>query len=394
MKKYYLWLIKVFDTGNPDLHELMVRFGSPREIYNAFKNNFAAAGKDYAKKAEETTLEDAEKLISHLESKGITIITYDDEAYPENLKNTDNPPYVLFAKGNTELLKTRLLTIGGTRRVTEHTIATETAVCEELCGEYTFVASLAAGCEQLACLTAIKLSKGCIEVLPCGFDCEYPKGSQVMRQQILMNGGCLLSEFLPETKSSNANYLKRARISGGISKAMIIFQAAANSGSLNAARYSPALFFVPPEDVFSDKYSAAVSGVRNGAKLYLSPNSLRPAYETDYKPNHIKFGSHRKQFSSVSEETTVSVSDEKTMEAESPVTGTETGMMTEFQEDDFETEVHAFVYKLIAQRGEAITFDEIYRNIDEDIPRTSEILLDLEIAGKITAVAGNRFIKV
>ncbi len=380
MKKYYLWLIKVFDTANPDLHELMVRFGSPKEIYNAFKNNFAAAGRDYAEKAEKITLEDAQKLISKLEEKGITIITYDDEIYPENLKNTDNPPYVLFAKGNTELLKTKLLTIGGTRKVTEHTIAVETAVCEELCNEYTFVASLAAGCEQLACLTAIKHGKGCIEVLPCGFDYEYPKGTQVIRQQILMNGGCLLSEFLPETKSSNANYLKRARISGGISKAMIIFQAASNSGSLNAAKYSPALFFLPPEDVFSDKYSAAVSGVRNGAKLYLTPNSLKPAYEADYKPSHIRFESHRKQYKVVTDETAESA---ENTETEPPV-----------QDGEFESELHRVVYNMIAKSDEAVYFDEIYRNIDSDIPTTNEILLDLEISGMITAVAGGRYMKV
>ncbi len=380
MKNYYLWLIKVFDVANPDLHELMLRFGSPKEIYNAFRNNFATAGKDYAEKAEKTTLEDAEKLAYSLEQKGITIITYDDEIYPENLKNTDNPPYVLFAKGNTDLLKTKLLTIGGTRRVTEHTIAVETSVCEKLCGEYTFVASLAAGCEQLACLTAIKHGKGCIEVLPCGFDQEYPKGTQVIRQQILMNGGCLLSEFLPETKSSNANYLKRARISGGISKAMIIFQAAANSGSLNAAKYSPALFFLPPEDVFSDKYSAAVAGVRNGAKLYLSPNSLKPAYDEDYKPNRIKFESRKKQYRVIPEADAESA---EKAESEASV-----------QDEAFETELHRTVYNIIADKGEAIHFDEIYRNIDSDIPTTNEILLDLEISGIITAVAGGRYMKI
>ena len=380
MKKYYLWLIKVFDVANPDLHELMVRFGSPKEIYNAFKNNFAAAGKDYAEKAEKVTLDYAENLISTLEQKGITIITYDDEIYPENLKNTDNPPYVLFAKGNTQLLKAKLLTVGGTRRVTEHTIAAETAVCEELCNEYTFVASLAAGCEQLACLTAIKRGKGCIEVLPCGFDQEYPKGTQVIRQQILMNGGCLLSEFLPETKSSNANYLKRARISGGISKAMVIFQAASNSGSLNAAKYSPALFFLPPEDVFSDKYSAAVSGVRNGAKLYLSPSSLKPAYDDDYKPNHIIFESHRKQYKAAAEP----------MEEVKPTAETESSV----QDNDFETELHRIVYNMIAGSDGAVHFDEIYRSIDSDIPTTNEILLDLEISGMINAVAGGRYMKV
>lgn len=382
MKKYYLWLIIVFGAGNPDAGELMNRFGTAEEIYRAFRNNCAAAGGEYVKKAEKISLEDAEKLVSALESKNITIITYEDSLYPENLRTTENPPAVLFAKGNINLLKNKLLTIGGTRKTTDYTIAVQSEICEELCREYTLVASLCTGCEQLACLSAIKQRKGCIEILPCGFDYEYPKGTQVMRRQILMNGGCILTEFLPETKSSNVNYLKRARISGGISKAMIIFQAAANSGSLNAAKYSPALFFIPPENVFSEKYSAAVSGVRNGAKLYLSPNSLKPAYEKDYKPRKVKL----KLNTAVRKVACVSAKEESTateFKADMPVQATEN--------NDFESEVHAKVFTYISEKSEAVTFDEIYRIIDGDVADLSEILLDLEIEGRIRAVAGNRF---
>lgn len=385
MKKYYLWLIMVFGAGNPDINELLTRFGTAEEIYRAFKNNCAAAGRDYAEKAEKITLEEAEKLTADIESKDIRIITIEDEIYPEALKSTENPPAVFFARGNTDLLGTKLLTIGGTRRATEYTIAAETKICEELCREYTLVASLCAGCEQLACLSAIKQSRGCIEALPCGHDYEYPAGSAVMRRQILMNGGCIISEFLPETKSSNANYLKRARIAGGISKAMIVFQAGANSGSLNAAKYSPALFFIPPEDVFSGKYSAAVSGVRNGARLYLSPSSLKPVYEEEYKPKRIKFdrtaSAHKKDESpKISEE----------IKVPAPKDG-----KTEIPEQDsrFESENHAKVYRLISEKDEAVTFDEIFRNLDGDISDVSEILLDLEIEGKIKAVAGNRYEK-
>ena len=384
MKKYYLWLILVMGAGNPVTNELMERFGTAEEVYRAFRNNCAAAGGDYARKAEKTTLEEAEKLISKLESENITIITTEDELYPENLKQAENPPVVLFAKGNVNLLKNKLLTIGGTRRATEYTIAAETAICEELCREYTLVASLCTGCEQLACLSAIKQSKGCIEILPCGHNHEYPKGTQVMRQQILMNGGCILTEFLPETKSSNANYLKRARISGGISKAMIIFQAAADSGSLNAAKYSPALFFIPPEDVFSEKYSAAVTGVRNGAKLYLSPKSLKTAFEKDYKPKNVNFDKPVKVYKKEDSDDIPPVIKEEIV----------TEALTVSDNQQFETPNHEKVFNFISEKPEAVTFDEIYRIIDGDIADLSEILLDLEIAGMIRAVAGNRFEKI
>ena len=385
MKKYYLWLIKVFGAGNPDLSELITRFGNAKEIYEAFRNNCAAAGSDYAKKAESTKVEEGEKLLSELESKNITVITLEDEFYPKNLKKTENPPAVLFARGNVQLLKNELLTIGGTRKVTEYTIAAETAVCEELCKEYTLVASLCTGCEQLACLTAIKMGKGCIEILPCGHDYEYPKGTHVIRQQLLMNNGCIISEFLPDTKSSNANYLKRARISGGISKAMIIFQASQNSGSLNAAKYSPALFFLPPADVFSDKYSAAVCGVRNGAKLYLSPSSIKTAYADDYVSKYVQLNNTTAPHKKMKEEEIPA--DFKTPAKEAPLSE-ETA-----ENINFPSELHKKAYQIIASSEEAVTFDEIYRNFDIDLSEVSEILLDLEIAGLVNAIVGNRFIK-
>lgn len=393
MKKYYLWLILVFGAGNPDAGELLNRFGTAKEIYDAFRNNYAAAGKEYTEKAEKVTIEEAEKLVNNLESKDITIITYEDIRYPESLKKTENPPAVIFAKGNIGLLKNKLITIAGTRKVTEYTIAVETAVCEELCNEYTFVASLCAGCEQLACLTAIKQSKGCIEILPCGFDHEYPNGTNVMRQQILMNNGCILSEFLPDTKSSNANYLKRARITGGISKAMIVFQAADKSGSLNATRYSPALFFIPPEDIFNPKYAAAVAGVRNGAKLYLSPDSLKPVFEEGYKPQHIKFESKRRKLEIIPEEKPVDISFSETKH-EIPEIAAATTAETDIKNEDFDSELHASVYKMICEKGGAVLFDEVRDYIGKSIDKTSEILLDLEISGKINAVAGGRFVKV
>lgn len=383
MKKYYLWLILVAGAGNPVINELINRFGNAEEVYRAFKNNCAAAGGDYAKKAEKTPLEKAEKLISELSDKNISIITIDDSDYPENLKNTENPPAVLFAKGNVNLLKNKLVTIGGTRRTTEYTIEIESAVCQELCSEYTLVASLCTGCEQLACLSSIKKSKGCVEILPCGFDQEYPKGSQVMRQQILMNGGCILTEFLPETKASNANYLKRARISGGISKAMIVFQAALNSGSLNAAKYSPALFFIPPEDVFSENYSAAVTGVRGGARLYLSPKSLKRAFDKDYVPRKVSFDKPARIY-------------KKEDSADIPEEAAEEKARTQLpsQNSAFESAVHEKIYNFICEKEEAVVFDEIYRIADGDIADISEILLDLEISGLIKAVAGNRFEKI
>jgi len=387
MKKYYLWLTMIFGCSNDALTELFNRFETAEEIYNAFRSNIAAAGYKYAEKAEETPLEAAEKLLSEIEGKGITVITIDDELYPKGLRFIPNPPRLLFVKGNAALLKEKLLTVAGSRRITNYTIAAETAVCESLCEEYTLVSSLCDGCEQLACLTAINCGKGCVEVLPCGLDQTYPKGSQLLRQKILMSGGCIVSEFLPDVKANNTNFLRRARISGGISKAMLIFQAGIKSGSLNAAKYSPALFFLPPNNIFSPEYAAAVQYVRNGASLYYGKEDLENAFSEGFSPKkEITIPPSEKVQPEKNTRENPEPKEEKTKNKKAL---SENKMPSE---ELFESPLHYKVYRRIASAEQPITFDEIFRNEEIDISDLNEILLDLEISDMISAAPGSRYI--
>ncbi len=381
MKKYSLWLLLVFGYANPVLSSLREHFETAADIYNAFKTNIAAAGAELSEKAADTSLDEAEKLLAQLESRGITVIPFEDDLYPDALSDVPNPPCVLFAKGNTALLKNKLVTIGGSRKATQYTIAAETHVCEELCGKYTLVASLVEGCEQLACITAMKMGKGCIEILPCGFDHEYPKGSHVLREQVLMNGGCIITEFLPDVKSCNANFIRRARIAGGISKAMIIFQARINSGAFNTAKYSPALFFLPIHDVFSYKYAGAVQYIRNGAGIYYSIEDIDNAFKEGFSAPEISI----KDIIAEQKKAEKPTAAEKKAEEKAPAESIEpSGEL-------FETPVHYSVYKKISALDSPITFDELFRNEDIGITELSEILLDLEIAALIKAVPGSRY---
>ncbi len=386
MKKYCVWLIEVFGYANPVLTELIERFGSAKAVYDAFKSNTAAAGYEYALRAEKTELSAAEKLVNDIEAANISIITYESELFPETLRNVPNPPVALFAKGNISLLSEKLLTIGGSRKISDYTIAAQTQICTELCKEYTLVASLIEGCEQLTCLTAVKCGKGCIEILPCGFDYEYPKGSRVLREQILMNNGCIITEFLPDIKSNHNNFLRRARISGGISKAMLIFQAGVKSGSLNAAKYSPALFFLPPHDIFSPDYTGSVKFIRNGASLYYKAEDLEHVFSDTFTPQTIDIKTAETKSKKVlkSDEAEIKISKQSKNE-KAPSESIEPS------EELFETAVHYSVFRRISKSETPLTFDEIYRNEDVGISELNEILLDLEISDMIKAVPGSRY---
>ncbi|MBO5265764.1 MAG: DNA-processing protein DprA [Ruminiclostridium sp.] len=387
MTKYYLWLLLIFRYSRSELTELIEQYETPENIYYAFKENRIITDREFIEKSERITLDEAEKLVDSIRKRGISIITREDSLYPEALLSLINPPLILFAKGNTALLKNKLVTVSGSKKITDYTIRTEEKACMQLCEEFTLVSSLIDGCEQLACLTAIKCGKGCIEVLPCGVEYEYPKNSRLLREQILLNGGCILSEYLPDTKTNSGSFLQRARISGAISKATIIFQAGINSKSLNIASNSPSVFFIPPNDVFDPNYAGAVKQIRKGAGIYLGTEDIKRVFEEGYTPNEVQITIERKKNTAVSEK------EEKIIKAEPEARAKEKAPdeSVELSEELFDTPVHFSVYKYILEKRTSVTFDEIFRGCDCDISELSEILLDLEISGHITASAGSRY---
>lgn len=387
MNKYTLWLLKLFGYANPKLSTLMRRYEMPKEIYNAIINGEADCEDGFKETVSSVSLEEAEQLQTELKEKGIHIISYDNELYPKELMQLDNPPVALFIKGNASLLDTRLVSISGSRNISEYTVKTETAVCKELCNKYTLVSSLGEGCEKCACLTAIEMNKGCIEIMPCGFDTEYPAGSNIIREKLIESGGCIVSEYLPQKKNSLGGFMQKSRIAGSIAKAMIIFQAGPGSGSLNAAGHSGALFFLPPNDIFDKRYAGAVIAARKGAYLYYDINDIDAVFKTDYTPKNIRIRPLRNK--NTDEKKKNNKPEKKIKEKAETVPPKKAEKPSE---ERFETPLHYKVFLCIA-RCEQITFDEIYRNTEADLSELNEILLDLEIDGMIEALPGSRYKK-
>ncbi len=370
-KQYWLWLIMAFGAGSPVISELVRRFGSAREVYGAFAENRALAGRDAAEKAASVTAEDAEELLKRLEDRGMHVVSLNDMYYPKRLRELDNPPCVLFVRGNYRLLSGRLLSTAGSRDITGYTMRAQEWLCGRLCRRYTLVSSLSFGCDELACLCAVKNKRPCIEVLPCGFDHEYPKGSRVLREQIFLNGGCIVSEYLPETKPANPNFRRRARIIGGISKALLIFQAGAQSGALAAAEYAGKVFFLPPHDIFAKQYAGAAIFVRAGARLLFSERDIAEVYDGEYAAEPVK--AVRPEARKIAPKT------EKPRENK------------EISCEQFDTELHWNVYRKIAESSLPIVFDNIFAEFSCDISDFNEILLDLELSGYIRPISGGRY---
>lgn len=377
MKQYYLWLILAFGAGNPMISGLLEKFGSPKAVYEAIRENCAAIGAENVKLAEETELSEAQELIGSLSKRGIELIPISDKRYPPRLRNIANPPCLLFAAGNTRLLGEKLVTTAGSRAATHYTLAAQDKICRELSDDYVFVSTLSEGCDTMTCLCALKNGKGCVEVLPCGFDYEYPRYSRTLRFQLLAQGGCVITEYPPSVKPVPANFSRRSRILGGISGALIIFQAGTDSGALLPANYSPAVFFLPPHNVFAKEYAGAAASVRAGARMYCGKSDIDAAFSADFSPMELHL--RRKKHEKPADKPKPIIKSESRPEKQ-PLT-----------RDDFETELQFAVYTRLSQSEEPLLYDVIFSGLDCSIAELSEALLDLEIDGKLRVYPGNRY---
>ena len=390
MEKYYIWLLLALGEGRPEISQLLERFGTAEKAYEAFAGNTALLGAELTAKASGVSLEKAEKTLASVTADGTQLITWESEDYPEHLRHTENPPCVLFAKGDTSLLHKKLITMVGSRAITEYTASVIPQVIERLGKEYAIAGSLSEGCDQLVCMNALKYGVPFIEVLPCGLSHTYPPGSRTLRRFLLENNGLLISEFLPKTGSGQGNFLRRSRVIGGISYVTLVYQAGAKSGALLTAEYSSAPLFIPPHDIFRKEYSGAVKAVRNGAKLYITPASIDKAYEHALKAENEAKGekAHKAKYRTAAPAKAESKEEpaEKAEEKASP----EKTAGKAVTEADFDSAEQYEIYTVIANSENAPGMEELMASTGRSAEQLAEVLLDLEICGMISCT-GSRY---
>ncbi|MDE7438931.1 MAG: DNA-processing protein DprA [Clostridia bacterium] len=233
---------------------------APSGVYNIVKHKFY----DKAYRAE---------VLENLHKKGIVCVTYLSPDYPENLKHIDEPPAVLYCKGNLDLLKTNCFSVVGSRKST----ATAIAQCKKICGEiteaFTVVTGMAEGADSAAVEGALPSGK-IISVLANGFDYFYPAVNRGLIEKVA-NDGLLISEYPPHIPPLKYNFPVRNRIIAGLSRGTLVVSAAKKSGALITARY--ALEY--GREVFAFPYNAGITSgagcnglIKNGA--YLTENIL------------------------------------------------------------------------------------------------------------------------
>lgn len=217
--------------------------GQQRELWNLLKetdetNFYAQANKVLA--ANPHGKEKAQQLLNDCQNKEIECISIFDAHYPDILRQTHQPPWILYGKGNPYCLaaQTPHVAIVGARNANRFGIETAKAFAEAL-GRHGIpvISGLALGIDGAAhrgCLSANNAPT--IAVLAHGLDSIYPRTHTPLAQDILSQNGILLSQFPPGSKPLPHQFLVRNAIIAGLAQLTIVIQAGKRSGSLATAR--------------------------------------------------------------------------------------------------------------------------------------------------------------
>lgn len=414
MLEYYLWLIQLMGAANPKIHELLQRYGSVKDVYEAIAvdSDTQYLSPYEIRRMPNAQLDNSRRMIELCEKKRIKMITIDDEGYPYRLKNIYNPPVVLFYKGDISGLDDEVCIAGvGARGATEYTAKVTRRTCMDLAKiGVVLVSGMAVGVDHIVHQAAIDVGGRTVGVLACGLDVDYPRGSIPIRERIYELGGACISELLPATTPSRSYFQERNRIISGLSMGVMVFQASTDSGSLitaaHAVQQGRDLFCVPPHDLFSRDYGGVVGLLRDGATPLFNYLDVVNAYYSSFMDLHDKLN---EKYTVTPEKRFIfeRISADENEKTKAPSRTSERSTAHSEQKKapnekrageiaaekyDFESKDpnYKIVYEFLKENGtqplESIT--STCKISPDDIPM---YLLDMEIDGIITSLPGARY---
>ena len=222
--------------------ELVQKFGSSQNVWMSFLRPHVLSTILSSDAIDEITkIMNSSKLEDFkfgLQQTGINYITIEDERYSKRLKETFEPPTVLYYKGNISLLNADAIAIVGTRVCTNYG-KEQTKIFSKALTEAGFViiSGLAEGIDGIAQKECVKNGGKTIAVLAGRINDVYPQIHKDLAEEILKQDGLLICETLP-THLPKYGFVQRNRIIAGLSLGVFVPEAGEKSGSLHTVEFA------------------------------------------------------------------------------------------------------------------------------------------------------------
>lgn len=234
--KYWVALSSIEEIDSSFIQRLYNYFGDIEAAFNA--NDLSAIDGLSVRKAENffriRDKVNPDKAVEKVAERGIKYLTFEDGNYPKMLHNIDNPPSVIYYKGDLfdcNLNKT-LAVVGSRKASTYAKDALAKIISEFQNTDICIVSGLATGIDTTAHISALENNLKTIGVIASGFDFTYPAANKDLYKRIENGNGAVLTEYYPTFEPLKFRFPQRNRIVSGLSYGTLVAEASLKSGAL------------------------------------------------------------------------------------------------------------------------------------------------------------------
>ena len=274
----WLRLTLIPGIGGESQRKLLAAFGLPEAVFAAGRLAARSVIGDRADLLFDFDPSEAvDRSIEWASQPGQHILSLADDAYPKTLLEIADPPSLLYVRGNPALLRKRGLAMVGSRNATPQGIQTAENFARTLAGKgLSIISGLALGIDAAAHRGALSAGGDTIAVIGTGADRIYPARNKELALAIVEHGA-IVSEFPLGTPAIAANFPRRNRIISGLSRGVLVVEAAPESGSLITARLAGEQgreVFAIPGSIHSPVARGCHKLIKQGAKLVETANDV------------------------------------------------------------------------------------------------------------------------
>ncbi|HET7461521.1 MAG TPA: DNA-processing protein DprA [Longimicrobium sp.] len=275
-----LRLAIVDGIGPARLSSLLARFGAPERVLGASAEELAAVpgfGRELVKRLRAAATEEgrqrARESMRTLQRAGAVAITPGDAAYPEAFRTLPDPPFLLFAIGNLDLLRAPGLGVVGTRLPTDYGRRITVKLTGELArAGLSIVSGMAKGIDAAAHAAALDAGGATVGVLGHGIDRVYPPENAGLFARV-GERGLLLTELAPGEKPNAGNFPRRNRLIAALSLGVLVVEMGEKSGAQHTVTYALEQgkdVFAIPGPIGSPQSAGTNQLLKDGARLVTS----------------------------------------------------------------------------------------------------------------------------
>lgn len=219
----------------------------------------------------------ADQTLAALERHRISLVCRDDPAYPALLRPIDDPPVVLYFRGDLASLAAPPVAVIGSRAATSYGRRCSFTLARDLARQgITVVSGLAHGIDAAAHQGALEGGGATVGVLGCGIDVVYPRDHEALYRQVTA-AGAIISEYPPGTRPEGFRFPARNRIIAGLARGVVVVEATQRSGSLITARLAldqGREIFAVPGRIDSSRSAGPHRLLQQGAHLVCSAGDI------------------------------------------------------------------------------------------------------------------------